>query len=97
MLDDNVGAFSELSQNHVELAITRDLAAKAKGPKKKLQVLVDDGILVLPLKVCQGDVQTVVFHYIQVVHRWVAIRSLHGDHGEVEMVKKALRCLTGEG
>ena len=49
VLDDNVGAFSVLSQNHLELT------------SLKLQVLVDDGILVLPLKVCQGDVQTVVF------------------------------------
>ena len=30
VLDDNVGAFSELSQNHLELAITRDFAARAQ-------------------------------------------------------------------
>ena len=88
--DDDVGTFSELGQDNLDLAIALDLATKPL-------VFVEDGVLVLSLQLFNGDVQMVILHHIQVVHRRVAIHRVRFSHGEVEVVKDALRRLTGEG
>ena len=97
VLDDDVGAFSELGQDNLDLAIALDLATKTERRRKELQVFVEDGVLVLSLQLFNGDVQMVILHHIQVVHRRVAIHRVRFSHGEVEVVKDALRRLTGEG
>ena len=50
MLDDDVGAFSELGQDTLDLAIALDLATKTERRRKELQVFVEDGVLVLSLQ-----------------------------------------------
>ena len=69
VLDDDVGAFSELGQDNLDLAIALDLATKPL-------VFVEDGVLVLSLQLFNGDVQMVILHHIQVVHRRVAIHRV---------------------
>ena len=76
MLDDDVGAFSELGQDNLDLAIALDLATKTERRRKELQVFVEDGVLVLSLQLFNGDVQMVILHHIQVVHRRVAIHRV---------------------
>ena len=50
VLDDDVGAFSELGQDNLDLAIALDLATKTERRRKELQVFVEDGVLVLSLQ-----------------------------------------------
>ena len=57
VLDDDVGAFRELGQDNLDLAIALDLATKTERRRKELQVFVEDGVLVLSLQLFNGDVQ----------------------------------------